>query len=102
MQPSVMEGWVVLPLASWIVLLLWTIQDGVMAWGIDTVGFWTSAWHYIGILSLTYGAGIFKQEIIDGHQVEVPDYWLDFNPWEFPRQDIIVDIMFYGYVRREM
>lgn len=44
--------------------------------------------------------GIFKQEIIDGYQVEVPDYWLDFNPWEFPRHDITVDIMFGGYVRK--
>jgi len=29
---------------------------------------------------LRYRYGIFKQEIIDGYQVEVPDYWLDFNP----------------------
>ncbi|KAF3095400.1 Non-essential glycogen phosphorylase, variant 3 [Orbilia oligospora] len=54
------------------------------------------AWGY----GLRYRYGIFKQEIIDGYQVEVPDYWLDFNPWEFPRHDITVDIMFYGYVRR--
>lgn len=51
---------------------------------------------------LIHFVGIFKQEIIDGHQVEVPDYWLDFNPWEFPRHDIVVDIMFYGYVRKQM
>ncbi|RPB28903.1 glycogen phosphorylase-like protein [Terfezia boudieri ATCC MYA-4762] len=51
---------------------------------------------------LRYRYGIFKQEIIDGHQVEVPDYWLDFNPWEFPRHDIVVDIMFYGYVRKQI
>ena len=44
--------------------------------------------------------GIFKQEIVDGYQVEVPDYWLSFNPWEFPRFDITVDIMFYGHVRK--
>jgi starch phosphorylase len=36
------------------------------------------AWGY----GLRYRYGIFKQEIIDGYQVEVPDYWLDFNPWE--------------------
>jgi starch phosphorylase len=29
---------------------------------------------------------------VDGYQVEVPDYWLDFNPWEFPRHDIVVDV----------
>ncbi|GAT28521.1 glycogen phosphorylase GlpV/Gph1 [Aspergillus luchuensis] len=30
----------------------------------------------------------------------VPDYWLDFNPWEFPRHEITVDIQFYGWVRK--
>ncbi|KAF2472823.1 glycosyl transferase [Lindgomyces ingoldianus] len=54
------------------------------------------AWGY----GLRYRYGIFKQEIIDGYQVEVPDYWLDFNPWEFQRHDITVDIQFYGYVNR--
>ncbi|KAI1498714.1 glycogen phosphorylase [Biscogniauxia marginata] len=55
-----------------------------------------SAWGY----GLRYRYGIFKQEIIDGYQVEVPDYWLDFNPWEFPRHDVTVDIQFYGHVRK--
>jgi len=54
------------------------------------------AWGY----GLRYRYGIFKQEIVDGYQVEIPDYWLDFNPWEFPRHDITVDIQFYGYVRK--
>jgi starch phosphorylase len=54
------------------------------------------AWGY----GLRYRYGIFKQEIVDGYQVEVPDYWLDFNPWEFPRHEITVDIQFYGYVRK--
>lgn len=54
------------------------------------------AWGY----GLRYRYGIFKQEIVDGYQVEVPDYWLDFNPWEFPRHDITVDIQFYGHVRK--
>ncbi|KAI9825055.1 MAG: Non-essential glycogen phosphorylase [Thelocarpon impressellum] len=54
------------------------------------------AWGY----GLRYRYGIFKQEIVDGYQVEVPDYWLDFNPWEFPRHDITVDIQFYGNVRK--
>ncbi|OAA68441.1 glycogen phosphorylase [Niveomyces insectorum RCEF 264] len=52
------------------------------------------AWGY----GLRYRYGIFKQEIIDGYQVEVPDYWLDFNPWEFPRHDVTVDIQFFGTV----
>ncbi|KEZ41262.1 Phosphorylase [Scedosporium apiospermum] len=54
------------------------------------------AWGY----GLRYRYGIFKQEIIDGYQVEVPDYWLDFNPWEFPRHDVTVDIQFYGSVHK--
>ncbi|KIW08892.1 uncharacterized protein PV09_00814 [Verruconis gallopava] len=54
------------------------------------------AWGY----GLRYRYGIFKQEIVDGYQIEVPDYWLDFNPWEFPRHDITVDIQFYGHVNR--
>ncbi|KAM7190730.1 Glycosyl transferase [Rhypophila sp. PSN 637] len=54
------------------------------------------AWGY----GLRYRYGIFKQEIIDGYQVEVPDYWLDFNPWEFPRHDVTVDIQFYGHVEK--
>ncbi|KAF2842598.1 glycosyltransferase family 35 protein [Patellaria atrata CBS 101060] len=54
------------------------------------------AWGY----GLRYRYGIFKQEIVDGYQVEVPDYWLDFNPWEFPRHDITVNIQFYGSVRK--
>lgn len=55
------------------------------------------AWGY----GLRYRYGIFKQEIIDGYQVEIPDYWLDFNPWEFPRYDVTVDIQFYGHVTRQ-
>lgn len=54
------------------------------------------AWGY----GLRYRYGIFKQEIVNGYQVEIPDYWLDFNPWEFPRHDITVDIQFYGWVRK--
>ena len=54
------------------------------------------AWGY----GLRYRYGIFKQEIVDGYQVEIPDYWLDFNPWEFSRHDITVDIQFYGHVRK--
>ncbi|RDK47860.1 glycosyl transferase [Aspergillus phoenicis ATCC 13157] len=54
------------------------------------------AWGY----GLRYRYGIFKQEIVDGYQMEVPDYWLDFNPWEFPRHEITVDIQFYGWVRK--
>jgi glucan phosphorylase len=41
----------------------------------DTLNY--PAWGY----ALRYRYGIFRQEIVDGYQMEVPDYWLDFNPW---------------------
>ncbi|CCJ29433.1 unnamed protein product [Pneumocystis jirovecii] len=45
--------------------------------------------------------GIFKQQIVDGHQVEQPDYWLQFeNPWEMLRQDVRIPVRFYGHVRK--
>lgn len=53
------------------------------------------AWGY----GLRYRYGIFKQEIVNGYQVEIPDHWLDNFPWEFPRHDITVDIQFYGRVK---
>lgn len=56
------------------------------------------AWGY----GLRYRYGIFKQEIIHGYQVEVPDFWLDFNPWEFPRHDVTVNIQFYGNTRKNV
>ncbi|AAS53918.1 AFR547Wp [Eremothecium gossypii ATCC 10895] len=55
------------------------------------------AWGY----GLRYQYGIFSQKIIDGHQVETPDYWLNFrNPWEIERSEIQVAVSFYGYVER--
>lgn len=54
------------------------------------------AWGY----GLRYRYGIFKQEIENGYQVEIPDYWLDFNPWEFPRHDVTVNVQFYGWVNK--
>ncbi|QPG75074.1 Non-essential glycogen phosphorylase [Brettanomyces nanus] len=48
---------------------------------------------------LRYNYGIFSQKIVDGYQVEAPDYWLKFgNPWEIPRHEIQIPVDFYGYV----
>jgi starch phosphorylase len=55
------------------------------------------AWGY----GIRYTYGIFQQGIVDGYQVENPDYWLTFgNPWEVMRQDITVDVPFGGQVVR--
>lgn len=54
-----------------------------------------SGWGY----GLNYQYGIFRQRIIDGYQVETPDYWLkDTNPWEIDRHEIQIPINFYGDV----
>jgi len=51
---------------------------------------------------LRYNYGIFKQQIVNGQQVEVPDFWIgDRNPWEIQRSDIHYKIKFYGNVRTE-
>lgn len=46
---------------------------------------------------LRYQYGFFKQKIIDGKQVEVPDQWLKHdNIWEVRKPEKAVDIEFYG------
>jgi len=48
---------------------------------------------------IRYEYGIFKQNIVDGYQVEEPDNWLHLsNPWEIPRPENSVAVNFYGRV----
>ncbi|MGX8236427.1 glycogen/starch/alpha-glucan phosphorylase [Exiguobacterium undae] len=48
---------------------------------------------------IRYQYGLFKQKIIDGYQVELPDNWLkNGNMWEIRRSDKAVDIPFGGHV----
>lgn len=55
------------------------------------------SWGY----GIRYDYGIFKQLIKNGHQVEVPDYWLsNGNPWEIERVDVEYKVKFYGKVRK--
>ena len=48
---------------------------------------------------IRYRYGMFKQEIRDGYQVEVPDNWLrDGNPFELRRPEYAQEVKFGGYV----
>ncbi len=60
----------------------------------------------LGIAGMGYGIrydyGMFKQQIVDGNQVESPDYWLTGgNPWEFPRPEVEYRVQFGGHAQRE-
>ena len=52
---------------------------------------------------IRYDYGMFKQEIIDGYQVETPDYWLltRGNPWEFPRPELQFNVRYGGHVEQQ-
>lgn len=48
---------------------------------------------------IRYKYGLFEQKIIDGYQVEVPDYWLkEGNVWEVRRSDKAIEVRFGGDV----
>ena len=56
-----------------------------------------------GIPSFGYGIryvhGFFRQEIVDGAQVELPETWLEHgNPWEFERRERSYEVGFGGKV----
>jgi starch phosphorylase len=55
----------------------------------------------IGLPGMGYGIryeyGMFSQRIVDGRQIEEPDYWLvDGNPWEFMRPELCYPVRFGG------
>ena len=51
---------------------------------------------------IRYDYGMFKQNIIDGRQMESPDYWLEYgNPWEFERHKTRYTVRFGGRVQHE-
>ena len=57
----------------------------------------------LGITGMGYGIrydyGMFRQQVIDGMQIETPDYWLaGGNPWEFPRPEVQYLVRFGGHI----
>ena len=51
---------------------------------------------------ILYEYGLFKQRIVDGEQLELPDIWLpDGECWLIPREDQSVTVRFGGRVREE-
>lgn len=49
---------------------------------------------------IRYHYGMFKQQIRDGYQIEVPDNWLDVNnPFELRRPEYTKEVKFGGYVK---
>ena len=61
------------------------------------------AWRRVDIPAYGYGIrydnGLFRQEINDGWQVELPENWLAHgNPWEFERREAAYEIGFGGTV----
>ncbi|WP_342620705.1 glycogen/starch/alpha-glucan phosphorylase [Rhodoferax sp. GW822-FHT02A01] len=51
---------------------------------------------------IRYDYGMFRQTIVDGRQVEVPDYWLTHgNPWEFPRPEVTYRVRFGGRIVKD-
>ncbi|WGY73535.1 glycogen/starch/alpha-glucan phosphorylase [Burkholderia cepacia] len=60
----------------------------------------------LGVAGFGYGIrydyGMFRQQIVDGNQVEAPDYWLaGGNPWEFPRPEVQYRIRFGGRIEQD-
>jgi starch phosphorylase len=48
---------------------------------------------------IRYKYGLFEQKIVNGHQVELPDYWLrEGNVWEIRRSDRAFEVKFGGKV----
>jgi starch phosphorylase len=63
-------------------------MDSMASLGIPATGY-----------GIRYQYGLFKQQIHDGWQQELPDDWLAFrNPWEFERPELTYPIRFGGAV----
>ncbi|MCL2740332.1 MAG: glycogen/starch/alpha-glucan phosphorylase, partial [Oscillospiraceae bacterium] len=50
---------------------------------------------------IRYEYGLFKQKIVDGYQIEMPDSWLeDGNVWEIEKPDEQVEVKFGGTIEK--
>ena len=51
--------------------------------------------------SICYELGIFKQKIVEGQQVELPDHWKDIgSAWLLPKPEEAQEVPFYGTIRQ--
>ncbi|MDR3294666.1 MAG: glycogen/starch/alpha-glucan phosphorylase, partial [Clostridiales Family XIII bacterium] len=51
---------------------------------------------------IRYKYGLFRQQIVDGYQVELPDNWLNQrNPWEMRKPEKAVIVKLNGHIRTE-
>ena len=51
---------------------------------------------------IRYEYGMFRQNIVEGQQMESADHWLEYgNPWEFPRHNIRYKVRFGGRIQQE-
>lgn len=49
-----------------------------------------------------YEFGLFRQEFVNGRQIEQPDSWIhDGNPWNIQRPEYSVEVQIYGKIRQE-
>lgn len=52
--------------------------------------------------TIRYEYGLFRQKIVDGYQIELPDSWLENgNAWEIARPEETVEVKFGGRVRTD-
>jgi starch phosphorylase len=61
----------------------------------------------LGVAAIGYGVryefGVFRQEIVDGQQLEQPDNWLRYGtPWAVPRTELLFVVRFGGRVETTM
>ncbi|GJQ60621.1 MAG: glycogen/starch/alpha-glucan phosphorylase [Candidatus Scalindua sp. AMX11] len=88
------------------------IEDGEMDAGLGTGGLGRLASCFLDSIAtlqlpghgygLRYDYGIFRQDILNGYQVEHPDQWLQHgNPWEIQHEEDVVIVTFGGSIKRE-